>query len=446
MPITAPSPEPAPPGRIFLPRLTLGVVIFLAVALLFAVASLSLSRSFEAETRSREEVRRTRDLVMALDAALLVMTDAESAQRGFLLTADEDYLTPYFASRQDFTPTLDRLAAAATAAGVPEADIAGLRAEAEAKMTELERTIGLARSGETTAALEVVRSDVGREAMASLRRRSDAMRDHAADNVERGFAAVAEVRKSTRDRLLLLGIAAAALLGLSAIFAFRTARNEARLRYLDEIEHQRDRADLVSRELSHRVKNLFAVIMSIISVTARSEADPRVAAAKTRERIQALARAHALSSGSAEMKSARLDELIEAVVAPYRPGKAGFEMRGESLLLPPRLITPMGLILNELATNALKYGAWSRENGTVLLGWGLTPDGELSMSWVEEAEGLGTAVPDRQGFGTRMIDLSLQQARAEIDRSWTESGLRAGLRFALEPAEIAVARPGAQEA
>jgi two-component sensor histidine kinase len=100
------------------------------------------------------------------------------------------------------------------------------------------------------------------------------------------------------------------------------------------------------------------------------------------------------------------------------------------------MVTPIGLIMHELATNAAKYGAFSADGGTVGVSWELLPDPEgdrlVRLRWEEQggpAPQVGEGGPDITGFGTRMTALAVSQLGGTLDRQWPASGAIAQFEF-----------------
>ncbi|MFY0692300.1 MAG: sensor histidine kinase [Paracoccaceae bacterium] len=245
-----------------------------------------------------------------------------------------------------------------------------------------------------------------------------------------------DIRKDALPALILI---AALFVALFVRLVLKYRRDQAltlRAKYLEQVAQERDRADILARELNHRVKNIFAVISAIVSMTARTESEPLTAARKTALRIEALARAHEISTNSHGLPEtsvpATVITLLDQVVAPYKPENARFEVRGDAAILPSSMVTPLGLITSELATNALKYGAWSTGDGLVEIDLSARADGQLQqLVWAES--GGPPIAPDMAwiaGFGTTLIDLSLRQLNGRITRIWAETGLRLTLQFA----------------
>ncbi|NNK77852.1 MAG: sensor histidine kinase [Litoreibacter sp.] len=245
-----------------------------------------------------------------------------------------------------------------------------------------------------------------------------------------------DIRKATLPALILIALLFVALFVKLVLRYRRDQALALRATYLEQVAQESDRADILARELNHRVKNLFAVISAIVSMTARTESEPLTAARKTALRIEALARAHEISTNSHGLPEtavpATVTTLLDQVVAPYKPEKARFKVRGDNVILPPSMVTPLGLITSELATNALKYGAWSTGDGVIEIDLHARADGQLKqLIWTEN--GGPRIVPDMAwvaGFGTTLIDLSLRQLNGRISRTWAETGLRLTLQFA----------------
>ncbi|WP_245409722.1 PAS domain S-box protein [Pararhizobium haloflavum] len=138
------------------------------------------------------------------------------------------------------------------------------------------------------------------------------------------------------------------------------------------------------REVNHRVKNQFAVILSMIQATARHTADSAQFERGVRERIMALARSHDLLV-EANWAGTRLTDLIRAHLKPFGSGDVA-DIRGPDLVLSSNAVQYLGMALHELGTNAAKYGAFAH-GGTVDVAWSIdasAPEApRLTLSWFE---------------------------------------------------------------
>ena len=200
----------------------------------------------------------------------------------------------------------------------------------------------------------------------------------------------------------------------------RAARAEAEAAQAFAISEARDRADLLARELNHRVKNLFAVVLAIVQMSARDKPEAKPVTEAIAQRIRALLVAHEVSQGELDRELASLEALIETTLAPYRSQTQTASISGPEILLPAKRITPLGLVLHELTTNAVKYGAWSN-GGEIEVSW--TQEGDsVVLTWREAGAGNGET-PDRRGFGSMLMDSAARQFGGSVIRDFTADGL-----------------------
>ena len=170
---------------------------------------------------------------------------------------------------------------------------------------------------------------------------------------------------------------------------------------IEDLGHKERHQSFLLSELDHRVKNLLAKILSILSLTRREANDLETFVHAFEARTRALAEAHQLLNGHAEHPGT-LRALVENVMAPYRT-LAGSNLRidGPELHLWSKAGLALAMALHELATNASKYGALSRDEGVVSIRWHLA-DGTLTFEW-EERGGPPVGTPTRNSFGTRLL-------------------------------------------
>jgi two-component sensor histidine kinase len=195
--------------------------------------------------------------------------------------------------------------------------------------------------------------------------------------------------------------------------------------------------EILSRELSHRIKNVFAVIGGLIGLSARNEPSQKQFARELQQRVAALGRAHEFvrphSSHSAPRQlPGRLHGVIKEILAPYPALAEGrIRLAGDDVAVDDRGATPITLLVHELATNASKYGALTALDGKVQVTT-VVNDGTLELCWVEDGGPEVTGAPDQTGFGTMLSELSIvQQLGGTIDRDWLRSGLVVTARVAL---------------
>jgi PAS domain S-box-containing protein len=187
-------------------------------------------------------------------------------------------------------------------------------------------------------------------------------------------------------------------------------------------------------ELNHRVKNSLATVQAIASQTLRTTSDLDAFAEKFQGRIQALSEAHDLLTAHC-WTGLSLKDLIRAEVSPHRDlVDDRFEIEGEDVVLEPRMALICGVALHELATNAAKYGALSKGEGCVHIGWHILDDGErpwLHAAW-QESGGPTISAPKAMGFGTRIIERSItRDLGGAVQFDFNPSGLRCEMEFPL---------------
>jgi two-component system CheB/CheR fusion protein len=191
--------------------------------------------------------------------------------------------------------------------------------------------------------------------------------------------------------------------------------------------------ELLSRELSHRVKNILAVVQALAMQTDHSGSVEEYRD-KFIGRLSAMTRAHSLLLDR-QWRDADFKELVELAFQPYRVDHPDvIEIEGEPLPLLPNQGLGLSLILHELATNATKYGALSSDKGRVHLSW-VIEEGEqgrrVHLLW-QERGGPQVEPPGEMGFGTRLIDRACaHELQGELELDYPPEGLRCEIVFPL---------------
>ncbi len=190
--------------------------------------------------------------------------------------------------------------------------------------------------------------------------------------------------------------------------------------------------DMLAKELSHRIKNIFAVVNGLISLQARKEPEHADFADRLTQTLQALGRAHDFVRPSGGTTQESLRGLLEVIFAPYRDagGKPRVRLDGDEGAISHKAATPLALVFHELATNSAKYGALSVDGGYVILA--IASEGKrVQLTWKEHG---GPPVEhgnaSEAGFGSRMVELAVTgQLQGQWERHFEESGLRVELDF-----------------
>lgn len=191
----------------------------------------------------------------------------------------------------------------------------------------------------------------------------------------------------------------------------------------------------MAREVSHRLKNVFAVIAGIVNITGRAMG-AREVAARINERISALGRSYEPTLDDAFMGTIEVGQAIRAVLSPYDPEGNRIRFSGNGVRTEPNAISAIGLTLHELAANATKYGALSNETGIITVSWRHEQDRHgrrnLLVEWKEQGGPPITGEPGARGTGFAIADALLEHSHGLFDRTWEADGLRAAISFPLK--------------
>lgn len=199
--------------------------------------------------------------------------------------------------------------------------------------------------------------------------------------------------------------------------------------------------ELLAGEMSHRVKNLLAIASGLTHITSRSTKTVEDMARELTQRLTALGRAHDLVRpvpGQTEAPAALLGDLLTVLLAPYDDPAA---FSGRIRVSVPRMsvgesaTTIFALIVHELATNSLKYGALSVDTGTLDVSC-TTQEEAVTVVWTENGGPKVTSPAVLAGYGSRLIDRSVTgQLRGSINYDWAEDGVIVTLK--VDPARLA---------
>lgn len=214
---------------------------------------------------------------------------------------------------------------------------------------------------------------------------------------------------------------------LAAANAVLFGLREVIIKQNELLDAERKKAEVRMRvlndELNHRVKNILALIKSLVNQPSAASASIQDFVASLQGRILALANAHdqvVRSEGGGGLR-----QLLNAELSPY-PARQ-IQMTGPDVGLDARAYSVMALAVHELATNAAKYGALSEPGGTLKISWRQTGDADLEIDWREEG-GPRVSPPSRVGFGsvllTRSIPFDLQ---GKSDIKYLATGVEAAI-------------------
>ena len=220
--------------------------------------------------------------------------------------------------------------------------------------------------------------------------------------------------------------------------------------FRDVTERRRtaQRQSMLVGELNHRVKNALAIVQSLVQASLRqATSKPAQAMAQTlAERLQALHRAHDLLLES-QWSGASLKAMVEREMDPYRRDDGPvITIKGSDVLLPPQCTSILAMTLHELATNAVKYGALSHNNGQLWITWKTARGNRLLLTWEERG---ATNAPGRRnnGFGMQLIEKGIRHnLGGETKVDFRPQGLYVELNVPLVPSKEPRAKPPARAA
>jgi two-component sensor histidine kinase len=211
-----------------------------------------------------------------------------------------------------------------------------------------------------------------------------------------------------RDLLTQAGIDAAKLLAKAGIEA---TENEAAKR----LQH------LLLEELHHRVKNTLATVIAITSQSLRTAENLQQGQLAVESRLVALGRAHDLLL-QAHWANAMLADVIRSAIEPFEGREIRrFVLNEMTLAVGPGAVLPLTMSLNELCTNAVKYGALSNATGHVEIAT-VADESSLKLTWTERG-GPAVLEPTRRSFGSRLIKRLAEQLHGEVRQTFERAGL-----------------------
>jgi two-component sensor histidine kinase len=203
-------------------------------------------------------------------------------------------------------------------------------------------------------------------------------------------------------------------------------------------KNAQERQRLLAQEADHRVKNIFANFHSMISLSARSARTPKEMAEALRGRLDALLRAKDLirpgiMGTEHESQQTTMEALVRTVLQPYEDGSpARIILNGPDVPVGAKAVTGLALALHETATNAVKYGALSRPNGSIHVTWDASGT-DFHLEWDETGGPEIEVTPLASGFGSVLTERSVTgELGGKIEHDWRRNGLRLKLSVPLE--------------
>ena len=212
---------------------------------------------------------------------------------------------------------------------------------------------------------------------------------------------------------------------------------------IDKRKRADQQAELLLSELDHRVKNILAIVSSIVAQTLRAKLSPEVFTSTIAGRITAITRAHSLLTNRGAASIGTLRDLVDTELEPYQDRH--LEVDGPTITLTPKAGLAVAMAIHELASNATKYGSLSVPDGRLAVAWMLTHGAErrLRLTWTETGGPAVSGPPLQRGFGTTLIERSLSfEFDGNVDRQFVASGVICIIDLPFTP-EVGELRPAA---
>jgi two-component sensor histidine kinase len=180
-------------------------------------------------------------------------------------------------------------------------------------------------------------------------------------------------------------------------------------------------------EINHRVKNTLGTVQSIARLSRASSKDVEQYATAFEGRLLALSEAYNLLTEN-NWVGASLEAVVKRTLAPFA-GSDRLAISGPAIMLAPKTALAMSAVIQELSTNAAKYGAFSAPSGKLNVSWTIDERGRVHLTWTEN-EGPLVQKPTRRGFGTRMIaSIFGNGAGWAVNLDFDPAGLRCSMQF-----------------
>lgn len=190
-----------------------------------------------------------------------------------------------------------------------------------------------------------------------------------------------------------------------------------------------ERRGLVLRELAHRVKNGILVMMTIVAQTAKSAQGVKDFEQLLLGRLQSMADSQDLVTQTTG-RSLPLADLLGRALTPFDPSRFDIDPQLQKISISNQMVVGMALLLHELSTNAVKYGALSAPTGRVKLGFVEAASGTARLKWMELG-GPEVRPATRKGFGSRLMDISLRNDGGHVVARFEPTGFEADIHFPL---------------
>jgi len=414
----------------FGPLRRLAIVVSMLLVLVAAAASLFLVRTVDNQL---VDIGNTYEVRRQASALMLAVADAETGQRGYLLTRDASYLAPYDLAVTSIDDVYNDLLRLVGDNPSQRSRLETLAPRLEAKRQEMGQSIEMMSSGKVTDTMALLRSDEGKSLMDGIR------------TTLRAFIAEEDAKLVDRNQqmeryrqmlvfAILAALAAAAVLAYAlftraqqqvaalaqreSLLLMQNEELEAHVRArTSEVEEARERAErerarleTLLQDTNHRIGNSLATVSSLLGLQlARSESDEVKSALEAAQgRVHAIASAHRRLRLGADLETTDAAEFLTSVVedlasAVPEDKTISFHEDFAAMVIPARDATTLGIVVSELVTNAVKH-AFPQGRGSIWirLTWS-GEDGTPMLSVEDDGSGLVEENPGGSGLGAVII-------------------------------------------
>ncbi|MDO1585238.1 sensor histidine kinase [Rhizobium oryzicola] len=215
------------------------------------------------------------------------------------------------------------------------------------------------------------------------------------------------------------------LLIIAIIHAFR--------HLLNALQQAEEQADVMAREMRHRVGNIMQLVQAIAQMTARSSPEPKDFMPRFEGRLRALSEAHRISAGRQTLPN-DFRGLLEALLSAYDRDR--IRLTGPRVVIDEETAPRLALVIHELATNAAKYGSLSTSDGLIEIEWSHSEEG-ITLRWQEKC-GPPVTAPQHRGFGSKLIQTVLSPGNGSARMDFAETGLVCTLKLPAKSQEAPV--------
>lgn len=203
----------------------------------------------------------------------------------------------------------------------------------------------------------------------------------------------------------------------------------AELRARRDLERMGEEREVLTNELDHRLKNVFATMNAVITLSQRHAATSDELAQKLKERLNAMARSSLLLRNAGPAGPTTLRSVVEQALSPFgATDSQRFTLAGPVISAAGQTSVVLSLILHELGTNAAKYGALSTSGGHIDVVWKEIPrvdtpdEHDLEIIWSEKGGPAPVAEPERKGFGSTLISRVIAMLNGEAKIAFPATG------------------------